>query len=383
MCSTRSASTRRRRPVGSECLTGGCGDPSGALGRMLRFRAGLVGPGRADPAQDRPTRLNVWDIHIGEAASEIPDGFINYACGTDGGPPSVPLKNSTEFKKCRSDANDCTRSISSMTTSSSTGRALSTSSRDQDVRRHDGVRIPGRGLGVVRRRGAGQGRAPGHPPAAAIVARPQRVLDHGGFHPPSFLRRWLGMPGLTARRGGEPGRLLFHQESLREGVGWPAPRPRTTLFPEKGPAVPRSLHRQTPDGKITRAGPASRCTMLRCPGRERGGLRAIVAEGSMRCLGIWLVLVLLQSGGAAEAEDCPTPADLHDGWTVSAPAAQGLDPALVCAIGPRFEAWTEASLHSVVVARHGALVYEHYLAGEDEQWGPAARPGRLRRQQIA
>jgi hypothetical protein len=57
------------------------------------------------PAQDRPTRLNVWDIHIGEAASEIADGFINYACGTNGGPPSVPLKNFTEFKKCRSDAN--------------------------------------------------------------------------------------------------------------------------------------------------------------------------------------------------------------------------------------------------------------------------------------
>jgi hypothetical protein len=56
-------------------------------------------------AQDRPIRLNVWDIHIGEPASEIPDGFVNYACGTHGGPPSVPLANFTEFKKCRPDAN--------------------------------------------------------------------------------------------------------------------------------------------------------------------------------------------------------------------------------------------------------------------------------------
>jgi hypothetical protein len=56
-------------------------------------------------AQDRATRLNAWDIHIGEKASEIPDGFINYACGTDGGPPSIPLNNFTEFKKCRLDAN--------------------------------------------------------------------------------------------------------------------------------------------------------------------------------------------------------------------------------------------------------------------------------------
>ena len=52
-------------------------------------------------AQDRPTRLNVWDIHIGEAATAIPDGFVNYACGTNGGPPSVPLANFTEFNKCR------------------------------------------------------------------------------------------------------------------------------------------------------------------------------------------------------------------------------------------------------------------------------------------
>ena len=56
-------------------------------------------------AQDRPTRLNVWDIHLDDAASAIPDGFINYACGTDGGPPSIPLANFTEFKKCRPDAN--------------------------------------------------------------------------------------------------------------------------------------------------------------------------------------------------------------------------------------------------------------------------------------
>jgi hypothetical protein len=56
-------------------------------------------------AQDRPTRLNVWDIHIGEAASEIPDEYINHACGTNGGPPSLPLANFTEFKKCRPDAN--------------------------------------------------------------------------------------------------------------------------------------------------------------------------------------------------------------------------------------------------------------------------------------
>jgi CubicO group peptidase (beta-lactamase class C family) len=110
--------------------------------------------------------------------------------------------------------------------------------------------------------------------------------------------------------------------------------------------------------------------MPRClASRARGSLRVIGADGSMRCLGIGLALMVFLAGGAAGVEDCQVPADLHDGWTVAAPAAQGLDPALVCAIGPRFEAWTEANLHGVVVVRHDALVYEHYLAGEDERWG--------------
>jgi hypothetical protein len=52
-------------------------------------------------AQDRPKRLTIWDIHIGEAASEIPDEFVNYACGTNGGPPAIPLDGFKEFAKCR------------------------------------------------------------------------------------------------------------------------------------------------------------------------------------------------------------------------------------------------------------------------------------------
>jgi hypothetical protein len=74
------------------------------LAEFFAFVLVLLAPIEQIPAQDRPTRLNVWDIHIGQAASGIPDGFVNYACGTDGGPPSVPLKNFTEFKKCRPDA---------------------------------------------------------------------------------------------------------------------------------------------------------------------------------------------------------------------------------------------------------------------------------------
>jgi hypothetical protein len=72
---------------------------AGGLALLLMWSA----PVEQVPAQDRPTRLNVWDIRIGEAAAAIPDGYINYACGTEGGPPSIPLANFMEFKKCRPD----------------------------------------------------------------------------------------------------------------------------------------------------------------------------------------------------------------------------------------------------------------------------------------
>jgi CubicO group peptidase (beta-lactamase class C family) len=63
--------------------------------------------------------------------------------------------------------------------------------------------------------------------------------------------------------------------------------------------------------------------------------------------------------------DCGSPTDLNDGWTVAAPEKEGLDPSLLCGIGWRLEGWTEANPHGVVVARHGALVYEHYFTGQD------------------
>jgi hypothetical protein len=56
-------------------------------------------------AHDKPKRLNIWDIRIGAAAAEIPDAFVSYACGTGGGPPSIPLSSFADFKKCREDAN--------------------------------------------------------------------------------------------------------------------------------------------------------------------------------------------------------------------------------------------------------------------------------------
>ncbi len=68
------------------------------------------------------------------------------------------------------------------------------------------------------------------------------------------------------------------------------------------------------------------------------------------------------------AADCNAPARKADGWSVSSPSDQGLDPALICAIGPRLKDLPEADPNGVVIVRHGVLVYEQYLAGADQRW---------------
>jgi hypothetical protein len=55
-------------------------------------------------AQERPTRTEIWDLTLGTAATALPDAFADYACGTNGGPPSVPLKGFGYFKRCRPEA---------------------------------------------------------------------------------------------------------------------------------------------------------------------------------------------------------------------------------------------------------------------------------------
>ena len=65
---------------------------------------GLVTSGTLQ-AQDKAKRYTIWDIRISDAAAAIPDEYVNHACGTNGGPPSVPIKGFPDFKKCRPDPN--------------------------------------------------------------------------------------------------------------------------------------------------------------------------------------------------------------------------------------------------------------------------------------
>jgi hypothetical protein len=54
-------------------------------------------------AQERPPRLEVWDLRLGTPVNQLPDEFVDYACGTNGGPPSLPLGGFGDFRRCRAE----------------------------------------------------------------------------------------------------------------------------------------------------------------------------------------------------------------------------------------------------------------------------------------
>jgi len=52
-------------------------------------------------AQQRPNRLEIWDLKLGMSVTDLPDEFTDYACGNNGGPPSTALAGWRDFKRCR------------------------------------------------------------------------------------------------------------------------------------------------------------------------------------------------------------------------------------------------------------------------------------------
>jgi uncharacterized protein YjbI with pentapeptide repeats len=71
--------------------------------RSAALLLSLVLPIGAAAAQswDHPT---VFDLKLGAAASQIPsDGYVDFACGTNGGPPSRPIAGFTDFALCKAE----------------------------------------------------------------------------------------------------------------------------------------------------------------------------------------------------------------------------------------------------------------------------------------
>ena len=81
-----------------------CGPLLGiVLGALIGAASWGPGPAAAQGADDRPVRREVWDIKLGTKVTDLPDEYVDYACGTNGGPPSTPLTGWKDFRRCRAE----------------------------------------------------------------------------------------------------------------------------------------------------------------------------------------------------------------------------------------------------------------------------------------
>ena len=56
-------------------------------------------------AEDAPKRTDVWSLRLGTPAAALPrDAFVDYACGSNGGPPQQPLSGWSDYGKCPPEA---------------------------------------------------------------------------------------------------------------------------------------------------------------------------------------------------------------------------------------------------------------------------------------
>lgn len=85
---------------------------------------------------------------------------------------------------------------------------------------------------------------------------------------------------------------------------------------------------------------------------------------SLMALVFQITAVCLTS--AQDARHCPNPIGRDDGWRVASPESVGLDPTLLCAMVGQLDDRPE-DVHSVLVVRHGKLVFERYFKGFDQK----------------
>ena len=79
---------------------------SGYLGRGIVRIAVFVLNISLSGAADKPSRADIWTLKLGTPASELsPDAFVDYACGSNGGPPQQALSGWTDYQKCPAEMN--------------------------------------------------------------------------------------------------------------------------------------------------------------------------------------------------------------------------------------------------------------------------------------
>ena len=91
------------------------------------------------------------------------------------------------------------------------------------------------------------------------------------------------------------------------------------------------------------------------------------AVGLLVAAVLWAATLTTEEARAQTPALCGVPLALNDGWPIDTPDAQGFDRSRLCGLADRLREADD--VHSVVVARHGRLVFEQYFAGYDEPWG--------------
>ncbi|RDE09195.1 hypothetical protein [Pelagibacterium lacus] len=71
--------------------------------RIAALSLGLFAAIGAEAAMACAGRPTVWDISLGAAVSDLPTGFGDYACGSNGGPPGRPLQGFGDYLQCNPD----------------------------------------------------------------------------------------------------------------------------------------------------------------------------------------------------------------------------------------------------------------------------------------
>ena len=74
--------------------------------RIIAATALLIFGGAALHAEDGPPRADIWTLKLGTKASALPrDAFVEYACGSNGGPPQQILAGWSDHDRCRPEPN--------------------------------------------------------------------------------------------------------------------------------------------------------------------------------------------------------------------------------------------------------------------------------------
>jgi len=81
------------------------------------------------------------------------------------------------------------------------------------------------------------------------------------------------------------------------------------------------------------------------------------------------IAIALSPLTAMAQDDCGTPAAAVDNWPIATAASVGLSGATLCSMAKWLGDWKEGNVHSVLVVRHGKLIFEKYFTGIDEHLG--------------